>query len=210
MVSKFAQTVMDSLGGQRYINMAMPNKFLTQGDNSFGIRLKRKNLNKIDHIEITGNGNQYDLKFWAMGKPFDMGEVVASHLVDLHEIRTVIERETTFTFMLGDPLVNEEIAETALEIFGGLQRLKRLTNVQVYQVIDRGFRAKLGVKGSRGVNMIELTLNGNDFYNINLISATDTKRILIEELKNIFVGDVPTILREKTGIAFSMPKVDFA
>lgn len=212
-VSQTATEIMNALGGQRYINNLMNPKMLIDGDNSFGIRLKRANKNKINHIEISRDettgvaDNNYKVVFWAFSKDFMSQDIVAVYgNQQLSEIKAAIEAQTNFVFQKGDSQQNEGIAKVILDQLGGIATINMMLGVEQSLPIENGVFVKFKVGAANDINSFQVVLDPSDTYTVKFFKVTPTKKTEISSTSMVYNDMLISIIQNELQCSLIRPR----
>jgi hypothetical protein len=100
--------------------------------------------------------------------------------------------------------INKEVAETILKQLGA-RKFIAMTGAKDFMVLPNGLRFKIG-RNATSTNTVTINLNGNDLYDmkferVSLSKKTwDVKKKMINESKDIFAEDMPSIFTQVTGL----------
>jgi hypothetical protein len=202
-----AENIANLIGGRALITQLMSPKHLMGGENSLGIRLKKQNKNKINHIEITINDNAYTVDFWAFPKDFMDNVKVASHVVTADQLKATIAKETNFVFPTGNAEKNKEIADTIISQLGGYGALNCMIGVDSTLPIENGVRLMFKIKIDSGINGFEIVLNNSDLYDVKFIKATASKTTVVSENKGLYFDMLRAQIEETTGLSLIVPRI---
>ncbi len=204
---KIANEILNHLGGNSYVSGLMSPKFFMAGPESIGIRLKRANKNKINHIEITAQDVGYKIDFWAFPKDFMNEKKVASFEgVSSDKLKETIEGQTNFVFQKGDSKVNEVIANEILDQLGGKSLINAMLGVERILTIENGVSVTFKVEAAKKINTFEITLNSRDLYDVKYLKVTPSKREEISSEQGLYCDMLVKSIEEELQCALRMPK----
>ena len=207
--SKVCTEILNLLGGQSYISSLMNPKMLISGDTSLGIRLKRANKNKINHIEITTDEDSaYKVTFWALPKNFEEPKKIAFFgNVKASELKAIIEKETNFVFQKGDAEKNKAISMEILNQLGGMNRINAMIGIEKLVPIENGISISFKVGAADNINTFEVVLDPSDTYTVNFLKVSTTKKELISTTNMIYFDMLIRTIEERLQCALVMQQI---
>ena len=206
-LSATPQEILNELGGLKLIGSLMQPKMLPYSGSSLGIRLKRANLKKINHIEIKKIENLFKIDFWAFSKDFMDDNLVASiENVELKDLKATIEAHTNFIFPKGDPTRNLEIANEILAQIGGERSIGMMLGMDKVIPVENGVSVQFKVEAANNINCFEITLDPSDTYTVKFLRVTNTKRNIISEHSMIYCDMLVNLIENELQCTLRMPR----
>lgn len=209
MTTTIADTILNALGGMSLINRALDVKLFLRAEDGLGIRLKKMDKNKINHIEIADlSPDGYSIKFYQIRKPSDQDSldaildggiklIAAHHKLPAEQLVDVLNRELNLELPTGDQTQNAEIAQTIISQMRGERVLMPSLWVSKYYPIKQG--VKLHFKtGRNGINALRVTLN-NDLYTMQFLKCGTQGEKVVAEYSRLFCDQLVRLLESTTG-----------
>jgi hypothetical protein len=92
---------------------------------------------------------------------------------------------------------NQEIASIILNQMGGMGMIKAMTGAKTFVAIENGLMIKFGAK------VIQVRLNGLDFYNVEFGTTRGMKYTIKQELENIDCEQLKGTVENLIGLRLS-------
>ena len=207
--SEITVEILNHLGGLNYVNRLMCPSMLMGGNNSLGIRLKRQNKNKINHIEILKESDdEFNISFWVLPKDIMKEQKKIAFFLNVKgsEIKKIIESQTNFLFARGDMDVNKKIAMNILDQLGGLNIINAMLGIERVVPVENGVSLTFKVGAAKNINTFEVLLDPTDTYTVNFYQVTTSKRDLVSSSSNIYCDMLKKWVEDELQCSLTMPK----
>jgi len=97
-------------------------------------------------------------------------------------------------------MVNKEVARTIMGQLGN----KTLKMLGAYQFVALKNGVKFRIRGSRKINLIKITLNPMDTYDIEFWRIRGTSFKKVSEVKGIYFDQLHQVIEQETGLYTSL------
>ena len=98
---------------------------------------------------------------------------------------------------------NATIAETILQQLGG-NKFRVMTGAKNFSYTDNSLRMRIG-RNSSNSNYMEITLNGNDLYDITFAKVTKMGEMKsVKEFNDVYVENMKEVFTAHTGMHTSL------
>ena len=96
---------------------------------------------------------------------------------------------------------NTKIAEIILKQLGG-NRVRAMTGAKTFVAIERGL--SFSFPNKIGPNVVRITLNGRDEYEMEFWKKWGAKLSLVEEVTGVYAEDLVDFFEKHTGLYLSL------
>lgn len=97
------------------------------------------------------------------------------------------------------------VINSIFEAFGGKNRVTAMVGANTFVGTDEkrgGLRFKF--KGSRKVNLVKVTLNESDLYDVAFYKLKKYDFVVTGDYENVFAGDLKELFENETGLYLSL------
>lgn len=96
------------------------------------------------------------------------------------------------------------ITRIIINQLGGSGRLSAMVGARDFLSIDDGLRFKFTAKAKNKANHVQITLNGNDLYDVKFMNYRSFEFKDVSEHNDVFCGDLVKLIENETGLYLSL------
>ena len=96
------------------------------------------------------------------------------------------------------------IARIIINQIGGTGRLSAMIGARDFLAIDNGLQFKFVAKSKNKSNIIRITLNGNDLYDVSFIKYRALEAKTISEHNDVFCDSLVELIEKETELYLSL------
>lgn len=89
-------------------------------------------------------------------------------------------------------------ANTTIQQLGG-RRFIAMTGAKNFYHYKNSLSFRIGSGATRGVNLVKITLNGLDLYDLEFYRSRGTKLKIVSSVENVYFDQLQTVFTENTG-----------
>jgi predicted transcriptional regulator of viral defense system len=96
--------------------------------------------------------------------------------------------------------MSTQIAKTIISQLGG-NRFVAMTGAKKFSALENGVQFYVPMKTKNKSNIIKITLNGLDLYDVEFNRVYASKFTSISEFNNVYAEDIENLFRDETGLS---------
>lgn len=100
---------------------------------------------------------------------------------------------------LARQIMSSQVAKTIAEQMGGVRRLKMMLSATVTAVGSKGLGIKWPNKKRSKGNYVEITLRGDDTYDMEFFNVSTSARKSVKKFRGIYSDQLVEIFEKQTG-----------